>query len=236
MGPGAVLSHWSAAAIHAFDGTQIGRPELTVDAQSRRRLEAVTLHKTGPVPVRDVVTRRGVAVCSPARTIVDLASQLGPSRLGAIIDEGLVRRLWTIDEVAACLARQDRQRHGGPQLRRLIALRATELAADSLLEQRILRNLAPLRPFEVHHQVVIGGRVYVLDAAWPELRVAAEIDGRTYRTNSRTAFERETRKLNDLASANWLVAHLSAGMSAAACVATMRRMMAVRGASGAIVG
>ena len=73
--------------------------------------------------------------------------------------------------------------------------------------------------------------MYVVDAAWPEFRVAAEIDGRAYRTKSRTAFERETRKLNDLTGANWLVAHLSAGMDAEQCRGAVRQMLAIRGAT-----
>jgi hypothetical protein len=72
--------------------------------------------------------------------------------------------------------------------------------------------------------------LYVLDLAWPERRVGAEIDGRTYRTNSRTTFDRETKKLNDLAAANWLMAHLSAGMNAEECRDAVRRVMSVRDA------
>ena len=227
MGPGAVLSHWSAAAIHGFDGTRIGAPELTVDAGSRRRLEGVRIHRTGPVPSDEIVIRRGVAVTTPARTMVDLAASASEQRLGELLDGGVVRRLFTPAEVGSVLDAQARRRPGAPLLRGLLDVRKD--VGDSHLEQQILRSLDPLRPFETHYQIVLDGRVYVVDVAWPWCRVAAEIDGRTYRTTSRSAFERETRKLNELGNADWLVAHLSAGMSAATCRRAVTDYMALRG-------
>jgi Transcriptional regulator, AbiEi antitoxin len=91
------------------------------------------------------------------------------------------------------------------------------------------RTLGALRPFEVHFSVVIGGNVYVLDAAWPALRVGAEIVGRSHRLASLTAFERERRKLNALSGDGWKIAHLTAGMSPAEMVDAVRAFLAQAG-------
>ena len=107
----------------------------------------------------------------------------------------------------------------------MLAARVGGPGPDSHLEQRLYRLLAPLEPFEPHFQMVLEGVVVVVDAAWPWCRVAAEIDGRTYRVGSRSAFDRETRKLNLLATAGSSVAHLSATMSGEECFGAIRALM-----------
>jgi very-short-patch-repair endonuclease len=88
-------------------------------------------------------------------------------------------------------------------------------------------------PFEVHFSTVLGDRVYVIDVAWPEDKVAAEVVGRAHRVASRSAFDRERRKLNELAAYGWKVAHLTAVMSADEMVAAVRSLLGpARSASG----
>jgi hypothetical protein len=84
---------------------------------------------------------------------------------------------------------------GRPHLERLLRLRADDRIADSVLEAKAFRALAPLRPFEVHFPVEMGTAVYILDAAWPLHRVGAEVIGHAHRAASRSAFDRERRKL-----------------------------------------
>ncbi len=225
-GPDAVLSHRTAAAIHGFDGVLARpQPELTMPEAHHCRLHGVVVHRTGPVAPADRLTRSGLALTSPARTVVDLGAVFAKDLLGAILDDGAVRRMWTFAEVAAVLERQERAFHGAPALRALLATRLEDPIADSHLEQRVIRQLDPLRPFEVHFQQVLSGVVVIVDVAWPQWRVAAEIDGRSYRATSRHAHDRETRKLNLLAAAGWKVAHLSSTMSPAECVEAVLALM-----------
>jgi hypothetical protein len=104
-------------------------------------------------------------------------------------------------------------------------LRIGEATPDSPLEQRIIRHLWPLGPFIVHFELVLSGTLVILDVAWPWYRVAAEIDGRSYRQTSRSAHDRESRKLTLLAAADWKVAHLTATMSAAECISAVSSLM-----------
>jgi len=89
----------------------------------------------------------------------------------------------------------------------------------------VFRALEPLMPFEVHFNVVLGGRVYVIDAAWPEDRVGAEVVGRAHRVASRSAFDRERRKLNELGASGWKIAHLTAVMSAEEMIAAVSSLL-----------
>ncbi len=226
MGPDGVLSHRTAAAIHRFPGLLApALPEMTVPAGNAHRLQDVVIHRTGPIDARDQITRRGVQVTAPARTVVDLAAGCSPLLLGRILDEGAVRRQFTFAEVLDSLDRQPRRRVGASVLRRLLAYRAGEESPDSPLEQRVIRDLAPLRPFEVHYELVLPDTMTVLDAAWPWWRVGVEIDGRSYRTTSRTAHDRESRKLTALAATDWRIGHLTSTMSARACLDAVLSLM-----------
>lgn len=225
-GPAAAVSHRSAARVHGFPGILQGRfPEVTVPADVRVRLGGVRLHALGPVPPADLVERRGVLVTSPARTVVDLAGGFGDPLLGAVVDEGLVRRWWSVVDIESCLVRKGSSTHGASQVRRLLAVRRDLPGPDSHLERRVLAYLGPLQPFEVHYSLDLGGIVVCLDAAWPWWKVAAEIDGRSYRERSRTAHDRESRKLNALTVNHWSVGHLTATMAADECLDAMLALM-----------
>jgi very-short-patch-repair endonuclease len=124
----------------------------------------------------------------------------------------LIARQVRIEQVAACLGRAPLNLPGRATIQRLIDLRAESPIADSVLEARAYRVLAAFGPFEVHYVVTACGKTFVLDAAWPEHKVGVEIDGRAPRLASRSAFDRERRKLTHLAAAGWTIGHLTAAM------------------------
>ncbi len=85
--------------------------------------------------------------------------------------------------------------------------------ADVDLEARAAQALASLGPFELQYQLVLDGRVYIIDLAWPLYRVAVECDGWEVRSRSRGKFDADRRKENHLASHGWTVVHLTSAMS-----------------------
>ncbi len=224
-GPDAVISHASAAAVHRFEYVPIGIVELTLPREAHSRPPGVTVHRSTDLAAEDIVERNGVLVTSAQRTLVDLAGRLGPALTEKLLDEGFIERRWTVEQLQDCLSRARQNVPGRAQLRELLALRAEEPNADSVLEIRVFRTLAPLMPFEVHFSTVLGGRVYVIDAAWPEHRVGAEVVGRAHRVASRSAFDRERRKLNELAAFGWKIAHLTAVMSAEEMIAAVSSLL-----------
>lgn len=225
-GPDAVVSHASAAAVHRFEYGGSGAVEITVRRGRRVRPCDVVVHRVIDLTAADVVKTRGVLVTSPSRTLVDLAGRLGPELSEKLLDEGLIARRWTVVQLLECLYRARDNAPGRDFLERLLRARGGDASADSVLEARAFRALAPLRPFEVHFTVGIAASVYVLDVAWPASKVAAEIVGRAHRLASLSAFDRERRKLNALGVAGWRICHLTAAMSPRDMVAEARAMLA----------
>lgn len=154
-----------------------------------------------------------------------LAAEVDAQLLGTILDDGVVHRRWTLRQVRDVLDSSGRRRMGVTHLRRLLALRLDDPATNIMLEQRMVRDLAPLAPFEVQYQLLLDGTLVILDAAWPWCRAGAEFDGRSYRQRSRTAHDRESRKLTLLSAHDWKIAHLTASMSPLECLTAVRSLM-----------
>lgn len=228
-GPGSALSHGTAAAIHRLPGLLAPtRPEISVPASRNPRWPEAVVHRVAHLDACDIVQRSGVGVTTPHRTIVDLAMRLQPDLLARVIDEGTIARRWTVAELLACTDRLSGPgRHGVQTLRRLLAARASEPRAESHLELRMIRILAPYAPFETQFELVLEGRLMRLDIAWPWWRVAAEVDGWGVRSRSRTKFDEDRYRMNLLEAHHWRVAHLTSAMAPAAVLRDVGRLLPV---------
>lgn len=226
-GPEAVISHSSAASAHrlACAAPVPSLLELTVPVTCRNRLAGVVVHRSRALPAEDVTTKYGVLITTPARTLMDLAGRLDLDLLARTLDEGMLARVWRASDVLSSLDRAPVNVPGRQLLTSLLNLRLERPSADSILEQRVFPALEPLWPFEAHYPLTIGTMTYLIDAAWPEQRVGAEIVGRAHRVVSRSAFDRERRKLNALAAAGWRVAHLTAAMSTDEILQAVRALL-----------
>jgi hypothetical protein len=150
-GPAAVISHGSAASVHRFEfGVNDQQAELSVPKGARPRLDGIIVHRSSDLSPPDIVTKRGVQVTSPARTLLDLAGRLGPRLAEKPLDEGIIARRWTAAEVGEALTRARTNLTGRAQLEELLAYRLEAPKADSVLEARAFRALEPLKPFEAH--------------------------------------------------------------------------------------
>jgi hypothetical protein len=188
-GPCAIISHAGAAAFHKLDGRVVASqlPELIVPRDRHPRLSRVVVHRCGPLSSQDVTVRYGVLVTSAARTLVDLAGRYKLQALERILDENLIEHRFGVVELKRCVQRTTPNTPGRSKIQRLLTLRSEGPAADSVLEARCFEALRPLAPFKAHFVMGVGHNVYVLDAAWPDRRVAGEIVGRSHRVASRSA-------------------------------------------------
>jgi predicted transcriptional regulator of viral defense system len=107
LGPGkAVVSHQSALVLHDLSDNIPNAVHVLVPRRHRglRRPAGVVVHTTnedGPIPT---VSRDGIAVTTPARSIVDAADQLQPEQLEMAVRQALGRGLLTrrqLEEEAA---------------------------------------------------------------------------------------------------------------------------------------
>jgi very-short-patch-repair endonuclease len=122
-------------------------------------------------------------VTKPARTIVDLGAVLPPTQVEDVLDRALTRRLISIAGVEWIITELSRHgRHGTGVVGRILDERALgREPADGQLEPRMARLLrqAALPPAAFQHPIhdPTGRFLAQVDFAYPELRLAIEVDG-----------------------------------------------------------
>lgn len=226
-GPNTALSHFSAARIHDLPHL-VKKPIVELSALRPRRLELsnVLVHRVRQLDRRDVVQAHGVPVTSPARTIVDLSSALQRPLLERVIDEGCFQGLWKPADIHASEQRAgSRRRPGSGLLRAVLEPRLGEHRVDTILELRVVRLLAPLRPFVTQYQVLLDGKVAVVDIAWPDWLAGVEIDGRWPRATSYGKFHSERAKGNLLLAHGWKIVHVTAAMDDGSILRDVMRIL-----------
>jgi predicted transcriptional regulator of viral defense system len=115
-GPGAVLSHRSAATLWGIRNT--ARADIEVTAPRRCRHPKIDAHHVA-LPADEVTTEAGIAVTNPARTLLDLAAVLDEHRLARAAERAEALRLTSPTSLAELTARYPR-RNGTPNVKRLI--------------------------------------------------------------------------------------------------------------------
>lgn len=175
-GSRAVLSHGSAAALWGFGAERRGAIDVTVPFCHPRRRPGVMVHRRPKLQSRDVTVRDGIPVTIVVRTLIDLATRLGPGALERAINEADRLDLIDPESLLAALSDYPGQRGVGT-LRAMLGHRTFRLT-DSELERRFLplAERAGL-PTPLTGQHVNGFKV---DFYWPDLRLVVETDGLRY--------------------------------------------------------
>ena len=208
MAFGGLASHRSAAALHRIDGYQLNVVELSVTPGSNREVEGVRFHQSTQLDLARPVVREGILTTGRARTVLDVAAIVPRKRLDRTIDAVLrdgqlrLRDLW---EVLASHARRGRpgcaalkaslqDRFGGEPVplsewSRMVA----GLLADEGLDYPALEHC-------VHD--ACGAFVAQVDLAYPEHRVAIELDSARWHDN-RESFVEDRRRRNEITLAGW---------------------------------
>jgi very-short-patch-repair endonuclease len=202
-GPGAVLSHSSAAALWGIRDAARARPEVTV--ARRRRLTSVTTHRIA-LAEDEITINDGIPVTTPARTLVDLAEQLTPQRLERAVHEAEYRRLTSPLSVDALLTRHPKRR-GTAALRTI--LNRNDLGRTRTKTELEIAFLAFLDAHHIERPKVnepIGP--YTVDALWPEQRLIAELDSRQAHHTTK-AFEDDRARDRDLLTNGYRVLRIT---------------------------
>ncbi|HEX8050991.1 MAG TPA: type IV toxin-antitoxin system AbiEi family antitoxin domain-containing protein [Solirubrobacterales bacterium] len=198
-GEGAALSHRSAAALWEIGTGEERRIDVTVRRRCELRRAGIIFRGRPSLSPEDIVRRDGIPVTSPVRTLIDLATELGPVPLERAVNDADKRDL--IDPEAL---REELVRFGGePGIRPLRHLldKLFFRLSDSELEiyfRRIVRGAS--LPMPLSKQRVND---FEVDFFWPQLGLVVETDGlRYHRTPS--AQTRDARRDR---------AHVMAGMT-----------------------
>lgn len=195
-GPGAVLSHRSAAELFGLLPEAGCDVEVTVVGRNPGSHPGIRLHRPRALARQDVTKVRGIPVTSIARIICDLAATESPRALQDAFQEALYRKAVTPRTVSSVLEREPR-RKGAPVIRAL--LRDPRMTRSS--RERVLLKLIdqaqlpkPLTNVRLHG--------FLVDAYWPEHGLVLEFDGWEAHGH-RHAFERD-RKRDQVMLANGL--------------------------------
>jgi very-short-patch-repair endonuclease len=139
-GPGSALSHLTAARMWSLYRRSEGRIDVvrTRDGLHRRTPHLATVHTSRRLPEDHVVHLGGLAVTTPARTVVDLATTEPLGRVARMLDNALGHRLLHIHDLTEALAVvRAKGRRGVATLDLLIAERLDLRPMESALERRM---------------------------------------------------------------------------------------------------
>lgn len=205
-GPGAVLSHTSAADAWGLLVDARARTDVTAPLARGRTLPRISLHRTRLHPA-DQTELNGIPVTTVARTLMDVAATRPKRILERAMERSEELRLFDLIEIDDCLERNEGQRGAG-RLRTAVAdaRPADPRKIRSWLERAVLKLIDEHRlPRPAVNLDVIGWEV---DLHWPEHRVAVELDGwGAHRTRAR--FEDDHARDLALQADGWRVVRIS---------------------------
>jgi very-short-patch-repair endonuclease len=207
-GDGAVLSHCAAADVWELRASKEPKIDVTVPAD-RRGDATVRIHRDA-LDGGETMTRDGIRVTKPLRTLLDLAAYVTDKELERAIRQAVYRRLTTTALLAEAV--HERSGHRGMKKMReaLVNLGEAPGLTRSDLEEDFLAFLRKHRlPMpELNAKMRIGGRAIEPDCIWREQRLIVELDGRDAH-NSTPAFESDRARDAALTAALWRVVRVT---------------------------
>ena len=194
LGPEAVASHRSAAklfGIVAADGTDV---DVTVVGANRASRAGIRVHRSRALTHADTGTFDGIPITSPARTLLDLATQVNRGELAWAYNEALIQQLTTTSQVQELLTRTTG--HPGTRpLRAIVERNARPQRATGELERKVLTALRRAGISEPAVNARVAG--WQVDFHWPEHGLVLEADGFQFHSGPES-WRRDRRKQADL--------------------------------------
>jgi predicted transcriptional regulator of viral defense system/very-short-patch-repair endonuclease len=207
-GDGTVVSHRSAAALMGL----LDKAPLSVHVIGRRErgrtIDGIRSHPASFLAVHETGTFDGIPCTSPARTLVDVATEVGMQTLRSCFERAAARGILDVAAVEASLRPG---RPGAPAIRTLLDEWRPALPAGSKpklkspLEAMVLPLLAKrgLHAPRCNAPVQLAeGRRIEVDFLWPEQRFVLEADSRDYHGTD-AAFERDRWRDRELMRAGY---------------------------------
>ncbi len=179
-GPGAVLSHGTAASLWGVD--KRWRTPFEVTVPSARRRPGIRIHRTR-LHRRDIRRHDGIRVTSPARTVLDIAPHLTDRALTRAVNDLRIARHLRATDLQELIDRCPTH-HGAPRLRALVDPHRGPTRSELEDAFQDLTERYGLPP------ALINARVagYEVDVLFPEEKVIVELDGYEFH-GTREAFE-----------------------------------------------
>ena len=204
VGPGAVLSHRDAAALHGLRNGGGTRIDVSTPAE-RRSTERIRVHGRRRLDGADTTVVEGVPVTTVARTLVDLAEVVAADGLRKALSEAERQRTLDVTGIEEALGRL-RGRRGRSVAKVRAALADLEQHGATLTRSPLEDRLLPLLDAHDLPRPATNGYAegYECDAVWRAQRLVVELDGWDAH-KTRRAFQHDRTKANALTNAGWTV-------------------------------
>jgi len=175
-GEGAVLSHFSAAALWGMLPRQPRDLEVIVTGAKGRAQPGLRVHRARVLDPRDITRHHGIPVTTAARTCLDIASTLSPEALRRPVRQAQAEHRTNVRQIAELLARTNGH-CGAKRLADLVATgpAPTRSELEDLVLDLLLRGGLP--PPDVNKPLIRQGRRIVPDFRWAAQRLVVEADG-----------------------------------------------------------
>lgn len=151
-------------------------PSIEIRGTTACEVESIPLRRAGPQPLTKEC--RGIRVCAPTEAVADIAQCMHP--LSAFVDCCMTMRAGhprkDLLQVAA-----SRKGNGRVRARHIISAAdgRVENPAEAAVLWLLLCMVPPDLSVDVQREVVVQGRLFRLDFAFPDFMVAIEFDGRS---------------------------------------------------------
>lgn len=205
-GPGAMLSHRSAAALWGIRDDEHGSIDVTAPNRRGRNPSGIDAHRHGSLSAGDCTSVRGIPCTTVERTVLDLAGVIPVWQLRKALAEAEVLRILKQAALRALL-RRSRGRRGVARLRLILdELHPETKRTRSELERLFLRmcSRGGLPQPEVNVPLDVGGRQLKPDFLWRDAGLIVEADSRRYHDTD-SAFQHDRRREQRLQLAGWRV-------------------------------
>jgi very-short-patch-repair endonuclease len=158
-GPGAVLSHGSAASHWGVPGFRLLPAAVSqVSGHATRRQRLGYVHDLVEVPARWVTKLNGVAIVRPELAAYQVAGEVHPLKAERTFDAFAVRGLLSGASAAACLEDlQRRGRNGTVLYRDIIKARGNDYARPASNVESRMKQLGEVAGIKLRRQVNLGG-------------------------------------------------------------------------------
>lgn len=198
------MSHRTAAHMWKLPVPPTTAIHVTVsDRRFRKAPPWVVIHRVR-LPPGQCTTCAGLPTTARARTVVDLLRTERPASACDLLDRALQQEWLDLDTLRRAIA-DGRGRTGNVALRSLLA--TTEPGAHAESERRlhaVLRR-GRLRGWVAQYPIELPGGTVFVDVAFPEQRVAIEMDGRRYHDEFSDRFEFDRLRQNQIVLLGWRV-------------------------------
>lgn len=202
LGPGAVLSHRSAAAVWGIAPAHEGGPvDVTLVDRTGRPRPGVRIHRVNEFDPADTRLHARLPVTAPARTLIDFAAGASRAELERAIAEARVLRLVS-DRSLTVAIRRAGSRRGAGAVRDLVRAQAGLGLTRSDAERLFLALIDEAELPRPAANVRLEG--YEVDFVWRAQKLVVEVDGRAFHAHPE-AFERDRRRDQVLAAAGFVV-------------------------------